>query len=79
VSDLKQPLSGDDARGPFLFAVNTKEFPGKMKLTFLRFETQVVDASAFLDGRYTLLDPSSPEARLLATVLAFRGDGAGGG
>ncbi|MBN8917743.1 MAG: hypothetical protein J0I31_19270 [Rhizobiales bacterium] len=57
----------------YLVSADTKEMPGKVKLVFVRFETEVVSAGPAFDNRvFTLLDPRLPEARILASILAPR-------
>lgn len=55
----------------FLISADTKEMPGKVKLVFVQFETEVVPADPAFDRRtFKLLDPRLPEARVLATILS---------
>lgn len=53
----------------YLIAAETRDMPGKVKLTFVRFETEYVPMDTFENRTFALLDPELPEARVLASLF----------
>jgi hypothetical protein len=59
--------------GPYLIEVDTDDMPGLARLTFVTFETVVVDRVAFQrspDASFAMLNPASPYARLLSRQVS---------
>ena len=57
-------------RGPFLFAVETCDMPGKIRMRFVTF-TEI--DPRFNNKRYTLLDQTEPMAAELRAVMGLTG------
>jgi hypothetical protein len=58
-------------KGRLLYAVDTKSFPGKVRLRFVEFTEEFVDpdASEFKERRFPLCDANDPIAREFIATL----------
>ena len=61
-------------RGPVLFAVETCDMPGKIRMRFVTFTEEIIDIDPrFNNKRYTLLDQTEPMAAELRAVMGLTG------
>ena len=55
--------------GPFYFSFDSDEFPGKVLVRSVTFETKLYTHEEFLDRSFRLLDGALPAVKVLKSVL----------
>lgn len=59
----------DSISGPFYYSFETNEFPGKVFVRSVTFETKLYTQEEFLERNFRLLDPTLPSVKALKSVL----------
>lgn len=65
----QKPSKPSLVAGPFLVAVDTQEYPGKVHCTYVSFSSELIAWDEFNRHEFRLLDRNNPEVRKLRVLL----------